>query len=130
MHSNVHISKYAQIGDFVWIFPYVVHNNDPHPPSNTKKSVIIKNFVSISTMSVILPGVILEKDTLIGAKSLVSKNTSEGSLLAGNPAKKICMASKIKLKDDSKKSAYSWRRHFHRSYPFDIVNDWKKEFSI
>ena len=130
MHSNVHIGKYSKIGNFVWLFPYVVLTNDPHPPSNTKKGVIIKDFVSISTMSVILPGVILEKDTLIGAKSLVSKNTSQGSLVAGNPAKKICMASKIKLKDDIKKSAYPWRRHFHRGYPFDIVNNWKKEFSI
>ena len=102
MHSNVHVGKYSQIGNFVWIFPYVVLTNDPHPPSDIKKGVVIKDFVSISTMSVILPGVILEKDTLVAAKSLVSKNTSQGSLVAGNPAKKICMASKIKLKDDSK----------------------------
>lgn len=130
MHSNVHIGKYTKIGNFVWIFPYVVLTNDPHPPSNFYIGVSIKDFVSISTMSVILPGIIVEKDTLIGAKSLVSKSTREGTLVAGNPAKEICLASKIKLKDGSKKSAYPWRRHFHRGYPIDIVTNWKAEFNI
>jgi len=130
MHSNVHIGKYSTIGNFVWIFPYVVLTNDPHPPSDFYMGVSIKDFVSISTMSVVLPGIIVEKDTLIGAKSLVSRNTREGTLVAGNPAKEICLASKIKLKDGSKKSAYPWRRHFYRGYPVDVVNNWKAEFNI
>jgi len=130
MHSNVHIGKHSKIGNFVWIFPYVVLANDPHPPSDLYLGILIKDFVVISTMTVILPGIIVEKDTLIGAKSLVSKNTCQGTLVAGNPAKEICMASKIKLKDGSKKSAYPWRRHFHRGYPVDVVTNWKAEFNI
>ena len=130
MHSNVHIGKYSKIGNFVWIFPYVVLTNDPHPPSAVSKGVIVEDYVAISTMSVILPGVIVKKDTLVGAKSLVSKNTLEGTLVAGNPAKQICSASKIRLKDGSRESAYPWRRHYHKGYPLDIVNTWKAEFKI
>lgn len=130
MHSNVHISKYSNIGNFVWIFPYVVLTNDPHPPSDVQKGVVIEDYVAISTMSVILPGVTVKKDTLVGAKSLVSKNTLEGTLVAGNPAKEICSASKIRLKDGSRESAYPWRRHFYRGYPLDIVENWKAEFKI
>jgi UDP-3-O-[3-hydroxymyristoyl] glucosamine N-acyltransferase len=31
-HSNVHIGRQSSIDDYVWIFPYVVLTNDPHPP--------------------------------------------------------------------------------------------------
>ena len=130
MHSNVHIGKHSKIGNFVWIFPYVVLTNDPHPPSSIQKGVIIEDYVAISTMSVILPGVIVKKDTLIGAKSLVTKNTIEGTLVAGNPAKKICSASRLRLKDGSREPAYPWRRHFHKGYTIDIVKNWKAEFEV
>ena len=32
-HSSVHIGQQTRIGDYVWIFPYTVFTNDPHPPS-------------------------------------------------------------------------------------------------
>jgi carbonic anhydrase/acetyltransferase-like protein (isoleucine patch superfamily) len=108
----------------------VVLTNDPHPPSDVKKGVVVEDYVVISTMSVVLPGVVVRKDTLVGAHSLVSKNTNEGTLVAGSPAKEICLASKICLKDGSHQSAYPWRKHFHRGYPVDVVNDWKTEFEI
>lgn len=128
MHSNVHIGKHSKIGNFVWIFPFVVLTNDPHPPSDVQLGVTIEDFVAVSTMSVILPGVRVRKDTLIGAHSLVSRDTNAGVLVAGNPAKVICPASKIKLKDGSDRPAYPWRRHFHRGYPVDVVLNWKSEF--
>lgn len=130
MHSNVHIGKHSRVGNYVWIFPYVVLTNDPHPPSVVQKGVTVEDFVALSTMSVVLPGVVVRKDTLVGAHSLVSKSTSEGTLVAGNPAKEICMASKIRLQDGTRKPAYPWRRHFHRGYPVDVVNNWKAEFEI
>lgn len=130
MHSNVHIGKYSTIGNFVWIFPYVVLTNDPHPPSEKSKGVTIEDYVAISTMSVVLPGITIEKDSLIGAHSLVSKKVLAGSLYAGNPGKVICEASKMKLQDGSRSPAYPWRRHFHKGYPVDIVNAWKSEFKI
>ena len=128
MHSNVHIGQRSKIGNFVWIFPYVVLTNDPHPPSSVMKGVIIEDYVALSTMSVILPGVTVRKGTFVGAHSLVSKDTSTDVLVAGNPAKEICKASKIRLQDGTKKQAYPWRRHFHRGYPVDVVKDWEAEF--
>ena len=130
MHSNVHIGKLSQIGNYVWIFPYVVLTNDPHPPSGIAQGVVIEDYVAISTMSVILPGVVVRKDTLVGAHSLVSKDINEGTLVAGSSAKEICSASKIRLKDGSRQPAYPWRRHFYRGYPVDVVNDWMAEFEI
>lgn len=130
MHSNVHIGKHSKIGSYVWIFPYVVLTNDPHPPSDVQKGVVIEDYVALSTMSVVLPGVTVSRDTLVGAHSLVSKNTAQGTLVAGIPAKEICLASKIRLQDGTREAAYPWRRHFHRGYPVDVVNDWIAEFEI
>ena len=130
MHSNVHIGKGSKIGNFVWIFPYVVLTNDPHPPSDVLKGVSIEDYVALSTMSVILPGVTVREGTLVGANSLVNKDTNNNVLVSGIPAKEICLASKIKLQDGTRKPAYPWRRHFHRGYPVDVVKDWKAEFQI
>src|SRR5688572_2294837 len=44
LHSNVHIGQKSAIGNFVWIFPYVVLTNDPQPPSNILKGVIVEDF--------------------------------------------------------------------------------------
>ncbi|MDA7704902.1 hypothetical protein N8772_00275 [Rickettsiales bacterium] len=127
-HSNVHIGQGSVIGNFVWIFPYVVLTNDPHPPSNVLQGVVIDDFSVIATMTTILPNVKIAKNCLIGANSLLTINTEEGMLYSGNPAKKLCPTNKIRLKDGSKKPAYPWNRHFYRGYPEEVINEWKKKY--
>lgn len=126
-HSNVHIGQHSKIGRFVWIFPYVVLTNDPHPPSNVMQGVTVKDYAAIATMSVILPGTLIEEGVLIGAHSSIKGITEPNMVYAGNPAKKICEASKIKLQDGSGLPAYPWRKHFHRGYPEDTIVNWKNE---
>lgn len=128
-HSNVHIGQHSKIGNYVWIFPYVVLTNDPHPPSNVMMGVTVGDFVAIATMSVILPGVIIGEGALVGAHSSVSKPVESDTVVAGSPAKFICRTSSIKLKDGSDESAYPWRRHFHRGYPEAVVASWVAEFA-
>lgn len=125
-HSNVHIGQKSQIGNYVWIFPYVVLTNDPHPPSDTLLGVTVKDFAVIATMSVILPGAIISRGCLIGAHSSIKGITEEDMIYAGSPAKKICSTTKIKLHDKSG-SAYPWRKHFHRGYPEELVKQWMSE---
>ena len=128
-HSNVHIGQHSQIGNYVWIFPYVVLTNDPHPPSEFMMGVTVEDFAAIATMSIILPGVTVGKGALVGAHSSVSRNVDADTVVAGTPAKFVCETSKIKLKDGSNSSAYPWRKHFHRGYPEALVAEWIKEFS-
>lgn len=123
-HSNVHIGKKSKIGDYIWIFPYVVLTNDPHPPSNVLKGVTVEDYAVIATMSVILPGVTVGSKCLIGAHSLVNKDTESSMLYAGTPAKKICATSKITLQDGTDAAAYPWTNHFHRGYPEDAIKTW------
>lgn len=125
MHSNVHIGQKSNIGNFVWIFPYVVLTNDPHPPSEVLQGVIVEDFAVISTMSVILPNTTIKTGCLIGASSLLGIKTEEGMLYSGNPAKKICLASRIKLKDGTRRPAYPWKSHFARGYPEEVILEWE-----
>ena len=127
-HSNVHIGKKSKISNFVWIFPYVVLTNDPHPPSELLVGVTVDEFAVIATMSVILPGVRVGAHSLIAAHSLVNKDVDEGMVVGGSPAKVLCNTEAIKLKEKPDENAYPWPRHFHKGYPDDIVSEWLKRF--
>jgi acetyltransferase-like isoleucine patch superfamily enzyme len=126
-HSNVHIGQNSVIGNFVWIFPYVVLTNDPHPPSAVLRGPRIEDFAAIATMSMILPGVIVGEGALIGAHSSVNRDVAPNTVAAGSPAKFICAANEIKLKDGTGRPAYPWRDHFHRGYPEAVVSQWLKD---
>jgi acetyltransferase-like isoleucine patch superfamily enzyme len=128
-HSNVHIGQHSRIGSYVWIFPYVVLTNDPHPPSNLLLGVTIGDYAAIATMSVILPGVTVGSGALVGAHSSVSRDVAADTVVAGVPAKFICATSAIQLRDGSGQSAYPWRRHFHRGYSEADVARWIEEFT-
>ncbi len=128
LHSNVHIGQESRIGNCVWIFPYVVLTNDPHPPSELRMGVVVEDFAAIATMSVILPGVTVGRGALIAAHSSVSRDVAPDSVVAGSPAKYVCDANAIKMKDGTGAPAYPWRRHFHRGYPSDWVVQWIHEF--
>jgi acetyltransferase-like isoleucine patch superfamily enzyme len=127
-HSNVHVGQHSTVGDFVWIFPYVVLTNDPHPPSNVMRGVTVGNYVAIATMSVLLPGVTVAEGALIGAHSSVTRDVDANMVAVGVPAKPVCKTEDIKLKDGSSRPAYPWRRHFHRGYPDQFVAQWIAEF--
>ena len=121
-HSNVHIGQHSKIGNFVWIFPYVVLTNDPHPPSNTMLGVTVEDYELIATMSVILPGAVIAEGCLIGAHSSVKGKTEKHSIYVGSPAKSVGPTSRIKLEDGS--DAYPWTKHFKRGYPEDVIKNW------
>lgn len=55
----------------------------------SKAKVIFKKHSLVGAGSIVLPGVILEEGTSVGANSLVIKSTEEWSIYAGSPAKKI-----------------------------------------
>lgn len=120
LHSNVHIGMKSKIEDFVWIFPYTVLTNDPTPPSKTLKGVTIKQFAVIATGSIILPGVVVESDTLVAAGALVNKDVRAGEVVGGNPAKVISSIDRIKNHISGEK-VYPWRNTFDRGMPWENI---------
>ncbi|MFQ3596673.1 MAG: hypothetical protein SNJ63_11260 [Sphingomonadaceae bacterium] len=127
LHSNVHIGQKSTVGDFVWIFPYVVLTNDPTPPSATLVGCFIGDYAALATMSVVLPGVRVESDALVGAMTVVRADVDHGHICIGNPGKVVGSTARVRLRD-SGKPAYPWRRHFHRGYPDAVVARWRQEF--
>jgi len=85
------------IGKGTWIAPNVAIITSNHNLYNLNdiqcgKDVIIGNNCWIGINSVILPGIQLGDQTIVGAGSVVTKSFPEGHcVIAGNPAKKIKM---------------------------------------
>jgi len=129
LHSNVHVSKLARIGDYVWLFPSVVLTNDPHPPSDLHVGVMVEDYAAIAAKSVILPGVTVGAGALVGAHSTVCRDVAPDSVVVGSPARYVCETREIRLRDGSGAPAYPWRRHFHRGYLPEDVARWLAEFS-
>jgi len=67
-------------------------NDDGSPQTNTDWTVVptrVKQFASIGSGAVILPGVIIGKGALIGAGSVVTKDVLDFAIVVGNPARRI-----------------------------------------
>ncbi|HEY1991417.1 MAG TPA: N-acetyltransferase [Gammaproteobacteria bacterium] len=126
-HSNVHIGHKSRVGDYAWIFPYVVLTNDPHPPSEHLVGCTLDEFAVIATMSVVLPGVRVGRGAFVGAMTMVKEDVPPDTICVGVPGKNVGPTSKIKHRGTGA-PAYPWRRHFHRGYPAEAVALWKAEF--
>ena len=118
LHSNVHIGQKSKIGDYVWIFPYVVLTNDPTPPSDELLGVTIESFAVVTTGAIILPGVKIHSDSLVAAGAVVTKDVMSGEVVGGVPGKVISDISKIKNHIDGE-SVYPWRYSFDRGMPWE-----------
>lgn len=139
LHSNVHIGQLSQIDDFVWIFPYVVLTNDPTPPSENFIGVHVHSFAIIATGSVIMPGLDIGQDCLVGAGAIVTKSVESYAVAVGNPAKVVSDVRRVKNKITGE-SVYPWREHFSNYMPWNGIGfetwyasldlDAKKDYSI
>ncbi|MGL4772658.1 MAG: N-acetyltransferase [Clostridium sp.] len=118
IHSQCFIAPNAKIEDFVWLFPRVVLTNDPTPPSFEVIGVKISEFAVVCAGALILPGIEINKEALIGAGAVVTKNVAEGAVIVGNPGKVVGHISEIKNKVTGKNS-YPWRYNFDRGMPWE-----------
>lgn len=101
-HKNLILGESTDIGAFTYInarFGVLIENDvqigshcsiySHNTIDNTKGKVIIKQGARIGSHTVILPGVIIGKNALIGAHSLVKENVKDNALMAGVPVKDI-----------------------------------------
>lgn len=87
--GKIFIGKGTRIANNVGI---ITTNHDINNPDDhmEPKNVIIGKKCWIGMNAIILPGVELGDNTVVGAGSVVTKSFSEGNcIIAGNPAKKI-----------------------------------------
>lgn len=79
---GVEIAEEVQIGSQCSIYS---HNTI----DNTQGKVVIKKNARIGSHSIILPGVTIGENAIIGAFSLIKKDVPANTLVAGIPAKPI-----------------------------------------
>jgi acetyltransferase-like isoleucine patch superfamily enzyme len=87
--KNVFIGKYCMFSKGIIINSSDSHSildNSTNLRINLSKDIIIKNRVWLSRNAMILKGVIIEENSIVGANSVVTKNIPPNSIFAGNPA--------------------------------------------
>jgi acetyltransferase-like isoleucine patch superfamily enzyme len=81
------------VEDNVFIGPNVTFCNDRYPKSGNrdfkKEHILIKKDASIGANATILPGIVIGKNAVIGAGSVVVKDVKKETTVVGNPAKVI-----------------------------------------
>jgi acetyltransferase-like isoleucine patch superfamily enzyme len=94
IQARAFISEGTRIGNYVFIGPSVTFLNDKYPSARkainknwTLESVVVEDEVSIGGGVIIMPGVRIGRNSVIGAGSVVTKNIPEYSVVYGNPAK-------------------------------------------
>lgn len=102
VHSNAFIPEYSIIEDGAWIGPNVVFTNALYPLSPNAKATLkgphIMEGAKIGANATLLPGVVVGRNALVGAGSVVVDDVPADKVVVGNPARVI--------KDVSEISAY------------------------
>ncbi len=102
IHSQAFIPEYSRLEDKCWIGPRATLVNAPHPLCPKVKECLkgpaIEEGAKVGANCTILPGVVIGRDSLVGAGSVVVKDIPPSSVAAGNPAKVIKRISDLKCR--------------------------------
>jgi len=91
LHTAAYICPFSKIEDSVFIGPQVTFTNDKYANQIPVKLVgpTIKEKASIGAGAIVLPRVSVGESSLIGAGSVVTKDTEPDTIYVGNPAQKL-----------------------------------------
>ena len=125
-YNNVTLAQFSTIGNFVFLYAFTVMLNDPYPPSEDLKGAIISDYTLIAVRTVILSGVKVGTNCLIGANSVVKKNIPDYSLAMGNPANTVMDIRKFVVVGQGK--LYPWMYRYSKGMPWEQMgyDEWLK----
>ncbi|NDV20652.1 transferase [Pseudodesulfovibrio sp. JC047] len=93
LHSQSFVPEYCVLEDGVWLGPNAVLTNTRYPlsPEATTSPTPVRlcQGAIVGANATILPGVVVGRDSLVGAGSVVVEDVAEGTVVAGNPARFI-----------------------------------------
>ena len=82
--------------------------------------VHIHSFAIVATSTVVLPGIEIKSDSLVGAGSVVNRDVEPYAVVVGNPAKQRADVRNMKNKITGE-MVYPWRYHFDRAMPWEGI---------
>ena len=93
IHTGAFIPEHTTLKAGSWIGPCCTLVNAPHPlcpkAKECMKGPTVEENAKIGAASVVMPSVKIGKGALVGAGSVVIDDVKAGSVVAGNPAKRI-----------------------------------------
>ena len=102
IHSNAFIPEWSHLEDDAWVGPNVVFTNALYPRSRDAKKNLkgphLLQGSKIGANATLLPGVVIGRNSLVGAGAVVVSDVPDGKVVVGNPA--------VIIKDVSELSAY------------------------
>ena len=131
LQSNIVVAETAVLGNFIFIYPYVVLTSDPMPPCYDVKAATIDDYTQIAAGCEILPNIHIGKHCLLGAGSVITKDVPDYKLVFGNPAKVVKDIREI-LEPQTGIPHYPWPHRFDRGMPWagKGYDNWLKEQDI
>jgi UDP-2-acetamido-3-amino-2,3-dideoxy-glucuronate N-acetyltransferase len=92
LETNVYLTAYSEVEDYVFIAPGVVTSNDNFAARSKErykhfKGVTIKKGGRVGAQATILPGKVINEDAFVAAGSVVTKDVEVGKIVAGTPAR-------------------------------------------
>ena len=98
IQNNVNIYSGVELEDGVFLGPSCTTTNDKNPRAMFSKGgqwvpTLIKRGASVGAAAVIVCGVTLGENCMVGAGAVVTKDVPDGALVVGNPAKVVGMVS-------------------------------------
>jgi len=116
LHSSVHLCQGSELGDFVFVYPFVVLTNDKHPPSTETAAPKIGSYTQIGVHAVVIGGISVGEHCLIGANATVTQTFEDHSFILGSPAERKMDVRE--LKDNTGQQLYPWPQRFSRRMPW------------
>jgi acetyltransferase-like isoleucine patch superfamily enzyme len=114
--SRIHSGCFLEmtiIEEDVFVGPRVVFTDDPHPMGCPRYKeclggVTVRTLARIGANCTLLPGVVVGRNTLVGAGSVVTRNVPDDMVVAGNPAKVIKAVADLKCVAGFFDRPYDW----------------------
>lgn len=95
IHSQCYVAQFTVIEDDVFIAPGVIFANDKYPQSPDLEGPRVKQGARIGVNAAILPGVVIGRNALVGAGSVVTRDVPDGAVVVGNPARVLASVEEV-----------------------------------